>query len=192
MFTYGMQAQNTADIAKHTGFNKGDSYFTAGYGWPGTLRSFSNIYFSAFTKNDIDYTNIKGPFYFKYEYGLTQNIGLGINCAFEQFTQIKSELDSMGIDTIYTEKGYFTSASFIARLNIHAPLGDRFDSYGGLGIGYKYDDFHTESQPRYAQNFPIGLDATLGLRYFPVKNIALYTEVGFAKSILQIGITAAI
>lgn len=191
MFTYGIQAQDTSDIRKNTGFNKGDSYFTAGYGWPSAMRSFSKI-FSVFTTKKAEYTNIMGPFYFKYEYGLTQNIGLGIDCAFEQFTQIKFELDSAGIVAIYYENGYFTSASFIARLNIHAPVSERFDSYGGFGIGYKYDDFHTESQPRYEQNFPVGLDATIGLRYFPLKYIAIYSEVGFAKSIVQIGITVVI
>ena len=34
----------------------------------------------------------------------------------------------------------------------------------------------------------LGLESTLGIRYFVTKNIGIYTEVGFAKSIIQFGL----
>ena len=72
------------------------------------------------------------------------------------------------------------------------------EAYVGFGIGYKlggqpkvssqYPEYTPSIQ--FAEIYNFGFEVTVGYRYNFSKHWAFYTELGIAKSILQIGVTA--
>ena len=75
----------------------------------------------------------------------------------------------------------------------------KFDPYLGLGVGYRNSSYkYSSTDPNWDEStftgfknpFNFGGDLTFGTRYFFTDNIGAYVELGIAKSILQLGLTA--
>ncbi len=159
-------------------------------------------------KNKPDY-NItgKGPFHFKVEYRPMWWLGLGLNVNHSQF-KISYLLDNYRnsngdlVPNLITIKN--TSTAFNLRANLHLlnpeHYGSRGDIYWGLGLGIKagkikigaqYTDQDATPSISFPNLLPIGFETTFGIKYYITPNIGAYAELGFAKSIIQIGATAA-
>jgi len=166
----------------------GNLVFCAGYGTPNLM----SAVFTTFKKYG-DYTGSSfGPLHIKFEYFLSDEFGIGIssNIASSQSTWV-FVFDSNS----YKESLNYNSTSFNVRFNYHFYSEGRLDIFAGGGLGYRFSNskFTSEdpkrklsfSLPNY---FPVGFEATCGIRYFFNDNIGIYAEVGIAKSIIQAGI----
>lgn len=145
---------------------------------------------------DVNYKGM-GPIYFKYEHGMTDKIGLGINVAYAQneWAYSYATTDANGEAVTYKEKTSRSAYSILARFNYHIGSDDKFDPYVGFGMGYrnatwKYDttDPDGTTDVDISGLMPFGMELTIGARYFFSENIGLYAEVGAAKSVVQGGL----
>ncbi|HEY1047388.1 MAG TPA: hypothetical protein VGF79_13160 [Bacteroidia bacterium] len=143
-----------------------------------------------------------GPFHLKYENRIHphMSIGLNINSASYDIRYVDNVLD--------TNKGTIVpnnvrikgrNTAFNIRYNVHFLKPEnfpKFDCYFGLGLGMRFGKPVLSSEYSYytpslkLPNFSvIGLESTLGMRYFFTDHIGVYTEIGLAKSIVQLGLS---
>jgi len=175
-------------------FTDGSNAISVGYGFGSLGAAF---YKTLLSSSDNVKTSNLGPVYLKYERGVTDHIGIGLNIA---YAANKASSDYIGYDdnfneVTYTESLTRTTLSVLARLNYHIGHSDKFDPYVGAGIGYRNASWKFKStDPNYG-NFtipsflPLGFELTVGARYYFTPNIGLYAEVGAAKSVAQLGVT---
>jgi hypothetical protein len=149
----------------------------------------------------------KGPFHLKVEYRPIWWLGVGLNVnhssykityLVENYTNTNGDV----IPNIVTIKNASTAFNIRGNLHLLNPkhYGPQGDIYWGIGLGYKIGRYKASAQfmnpnPIPTLSFPnllpIGFETTLGVKYYFTPNIGAYAELGFAKSIIQIGATAA-
>ncbi len=175
-------------------FPEGSNSISLGYGGVTMLASISKNFD---TYADVKYTGM-GPLYFKYEHAMTDHLGLGVNVAYatNEWNYKYTGSDANGNPATYSETTSRSTYSILARLNYHIGTNDKFDPYVGLGLGYRdatwnYDstDPNGTSGVEISGLVPLGMELTLGMRYFFTDNIGLYAELGAAKSVLQGGLS---
>ncbi|HPI53180.1 MAG TPA: hypothetical protein PLU10_00740 [Chitinophagaceae bacterium] len=168
--------------------HKRNFVFSAGYGAPSIVRAFLKY---KTTRDQIQVSGF-GPIIFKGEYMLSHKIGIGFNAS---YSRSKVTWQDTGYDTVqqmyrkfeFGIKAYELSGT--VRGNYHFWKRKKIDSYAGLGVGYglfhmwSYTLAHT-TQFNIVYNFPppVIMEATWGIRYFPTKNLGIYSEVGIGKS----------
>lgn len=147
---------------------------------------------------DLTYKSL-GPLYFKYEYAVADNIGLGLSVAYayNDFTYCYASFDIDGVERMYSETTSRSTYSVLARFNFHMGDNEKFDPYVGFGLGYRdanweirSDSPHGTSGVSFKSFMPFGFEVTIGARYFFLDNLGIYAEVGGAKSIFQGGLVA--
>lgn len=173
---------------KQAAVHKGNLVFSAGYGAPSIVRAFLKY---KTTRDQIEVSGY-GPIIFKGEYMISNKFSIGFNAS---YSRSKITWQDTGYDTIqqiyrkfeFGIKAYELSGTL--RGNYHFWKRKKIDSYAGLGVGYgmfhmwSYTLAHT-TQFSIVYNFPppVIMEATWGLRYFPTKNLGIYSEVGIGKS----------
>lgn len=176
-------------------FEEGQNNISVGYGFVTLLGSISD---SFDTYTDTEYKGI-GPIYAKFEHALSDKIGLGANFAYagNEWSYKYSTTNANGDAVQYTETSKRSTWSLLARLNFHFGSSDKFDPYAGIGLGYRSSNWTFETSDPTGNSgvdfktlVPLGMDLTIGARYYFTDNIGLYAEVGAAKSVLQAGLVA--
>ncbi|MFN0203411.1 MAG: outer membrane beta-barrel protein [Bacteroidia bacterium] len=192
-------------------FEQGRAYLTLGYGFPNFNKSLSNFALQGNT-GIADRENVKvsgvGPLHLKGEYAVADKIGIGLSVNVVHFggtwqkkVQVFNPNTGSATDYRFDYQEVLWSYAVNVRANYHFRLGGRFDPYLGLGVGYRgrYNKVTTNDpnpEPSTAIRdgnmsllFPIGLESSLGFRFFFTEHIALYFETGLAKSLMQGGLT---
>ncbi len=182
-------------------FEEEKSVVSLGYGF-GTLASALAANFKS--EDGYKFTNF-GPMYAKWEYGIGESIGVGINIAYVAYTfeynttnQAITGYDAFGNPTYsnstYNYKDEFNSVSALLRINWHFGDNDKLDPYYGIGIGYRTGNWSfTSNDPSGTQSvdlvnpIPLGFETTFGLRFLFSENFGAYLEAGAAKSVMQVG-----
>lgn len=174
-------------------FTKSYSLISAGYG----ISDFSIENYTFSILDDIHITRTTGPVFIKYEHGLTDHLGMGINFAILQseYTYL-TQYDSAGISAYKNVEDSYIRYSVLARLNYHFGTFSRFDPYIGMGLGYRspLEIIITEqtgastSLHIHSDSNIFGFEFTLGARYFISENFGLYAEFGLAKAPVQAGL----
>lgn len=189
LIAFSVKAQSDAEF-KHT--------LSIGAGTPNLPVLFFNIYDS----KDNFKTEGKGPYHLKYENRINNFLSLGLN------------INAMSYHVSYTEnvldtvKGVImpnnidirgNNTAFNVRGNLHIinpEKNDKLDVYLGIGLGLRFGKLKVSSQ--YESFTPsiklpsinhIGLESTIGMRYFLADNIGVYAEFGPAKSLIQGGLS---
>ena len=179
-------------------FDDGKNLVSLGFGFPPTSRITESL-----TQYD-NYSNYNyknyGTVVFKYEHGLSKYFGLGLNVEYSGANVTYQYTASRGIfqpDTTYKVNVNGTVMGFYLRLNGHYPVGDKFDIFGGVGLGYLLTiDNSTDNNPNSTandfktQSFVFDYQFTLGARYMVKEHFGLFAEVGWASTNVQVGITA--
>jgi opacity protein-like surface antigen len=130
-------------------------------------------------------TTSLGPLYAKYEYAVNTNWGLGIDAMYSDY---KITYKDYNDDTYFLKSN---TLSLLVRANYHFDSASKFDPYIGFGLGYRTRTYE-ENDPGLTigdSEFPLGLNLTLGTRYYFTPNFGVYTEIGLAKSLLQGGLS---
>lgn len=176
----------TSGTARAQAFSEGDNSINVGYGFVTFLGSISENFDSY---GDVQYKGM-GPLYFKFEHAVTDHIGLGLNVAYATNEWVYNyQFDN----STYTETTKRSTYSVLARFNYHFGESEKFDPYFGMGLGFRQAKWTSEdsgpegSGVELKSLMPFGMDLTLGARYFFTPNVALYAEVGAAKSVVQAG-----
>ncbi|MFC1729692.1 outer membrane beta-barrel protein [candidate division KSB1 bacterium] len=185
---------NTNNL-KAQSFKEGKSFIQAGYG----VGNFMSSIFQAYQDIDEDMTSVwTGPLFAKFEYALTDKIGMGVNIAYAGATvsyEDAGHLNSNG--DVYKETITWSNISFLIRMNLHFGKNKLVDPYWGFGLGYrtgstKYENNdNTYNSKEISSLFPLGLETTLGIRVMFAQHIGMYIEAGIAKAVLQGGLTVS-
>jgi hypothetical protein len=178
-------------------FNKGQQAFSAGYGL-GTLNGAVN---NVLNNYGIQSQSLYGPYYAKYEKGLTKHIGFGFNASVvrnDWTLNTGARISEVsGLTSGAQAEVLRWSYSAVARLNYHfaKKANAKLDPYFGTGIGYRSSNWKVESASsefdgltRYIPNTPLAFEFTLGARYYFLPNMGVYAEFGGSKSLLQGGL----
>lgn len=184
----------TSQNVKAQAFEEGNIIVSAGYGFPNLVGTLFSVYETYAGYNISSF----GPLYFKGEYAVTDNIGVGLALGFSSTTieYNRESFDAQGDAVTYVDGYTYASSNYLVRVNYHFGDSDKFDPYCGVGMGYRSSKSEfTSTEPGYVSTdldfpFPFGFETTFGTRYYFTDNIGAYAEVGFAKSIFQIGISA--
>lgn len=137
-----------------------------------------------------------GPAFLKYECGIGENFGFGINFAYITgvgsftYTDHSGEEYSSQIDRL----GYNINLRFAW----HFGKSDIVDPYFALGAGLRHNKLNFKSiGPGYdfdlgvlSNVFPLGVEMAFGSRFMFTKNVGAYVEVGLNRAIFQAGLTA--
>jgi opacity protein-like surface antigen len=197
-------------VMRSQAFEKGKLYASASYGVAPFFNLFYNMLLDADSLNDIKLKSI-GPIYGKLEYAVGKRIGLGISAAYMNSVFSYSEKSQYynnatnSYDT-YTQKWSVTRNTFsiMGRFNFHFFTNDKWDMYMGAGLGFRDATWKSKYEviglsgnntpPDSTENvdmskFPIAFETTVGFKYLLTPNLGLFAEAGFAKSLLQFGIS---
>lgn len=195
LLSMGTQAQTST-------YSKGDILFSGAYGYATPYKLVSTFDFT--TKSDIVglKSNVISPLYGKFEYMVGKKVGLGINGAvlFSTHTfDFNYSIDTMQYST--NVKYSRRAMSALIRVNYHFLNSERSDLYAGIGFGMRqnFTKFTVNNNDDNAiaklasrvptTILPVGMDLTLGYRFYATPQLGFFTEIGLAKSIGQIGIT---
>ena len=115
--------------------------------------------------------------------------------------------DSIVDQKIVHEENIYSSFSSTLRLNFYFYNKPYFQFYMGIGISYRMNIAESNSNMHaqypetikysrrlmggyinHAYLFPIGGEVTFGFRGYFYKNLGFYTELGLAKSFIQMGL----
>ena len=175
-------------------FAQGAIVISAGYGFPNLGKAvMTSLINSGSGSTDIKATGI-GPLHFKGEYGLSDKIGFGVSVNYISFGAKWTSYDATGAIP-FSNSFNRTSLSVLARLNIHFATSGKLDPYWGIGAGYRSATYtFTTNDPNNASHSapalsPVGFETTIGLRYYITPLLGLYTEIGIAKSVIQVGLS---
>ncbi len=195
------------------GFTQGKFYFSAGIG---TVNL--NYVLASKLKNSIapNWKHVtidkRNTWYGKAEYAITPHLGLGLDLAYSGL-DVNVSMDSVtSLNIPISGKLSYRTWSALARVNYHILEENNFDFYLGLGIGYRANNLSVTSNDTKTDrwNFPVDLgfitkriphtlrvptiggDLTLGMRYHILPPVAIYAELGLAKTFLQVGVTVRI
>jgi opacity protein-like surface antigen len=176
-------------------FDEGEKHLSLGYGlatWTGAILDAYEGY--------GDYSHsATGPIHIKFEYGVSEKMGVGLNLAYvvHKMKYNYDDFDTNGNPVVYTETTDYTTWSALMRLNWHFGDIDHFDPYWGIGVGYRSGKWKVTSNDPTGETsgtevdepIPFGFESTIGARYHFTDNFGAYMEVGLAKSVLQVGAT---
>jgi hypothetical protein len=144
-----------------------------------------NIWKSFLEKGvNIEYYTIKtsGPINLQYDYIFFKNISVG---AIVSYSQIKGSYNNSGF--VFSDR--LTIFTALARVNYHFIKHKKLDPYFGGGCGYIYSKYQNNLNTS-STNVPgeFGYSAQVGLNYFILNNIGLYSELGYlGGSFVQLG-----
>lgn len=177
-------------------FSLDSKHITAGYG----VGNFTQSLLQIGEQNDYQYRyNGVGPFFLKYEYAVAEKMGVGINIAYAQAQATYKYTNTYITDgsQLLEETLDWKSYSVLLRFNMHFGENEKVDPYWGIGAGYrdaKWSGFNNDPQKPYdntriSNPLNVGFETTFGCRFLFSEGIGGYVEVGFAKAVLQFGLT---
>jgi hypothetical protein len=189
-------------------FTKNKTYISGGYGIINANFILARTLEKSLLKgwDDVNFSKVPN-IYIKGEYAVSNHVGVGVNVA------TGGLIAHVAIDSVNNQNvriaGDLTyrSWSALARINYHALNSGKWDLYLGLGVGIRMNTVKVTSNDPITDrwNFPvnlgiierripnaisfpsIGADLTMGLAYHLSPSVALYSEVGMAKSAMQAG-----
>lgn len=176
--------------AKAQSFEDGKNLVFFGFGFPVPSKIKNN--YSDY-KKFIDYKfKNYGTLLLKYEHGLHENFGIGLNLEYSAASASYKydDINLLRYEVNVKSKVY----GFYARLNGHLPLTDSFDIYGGAGLGYSYQlDNYDDNNPSSTSSkktsvFEFDYQFTLGARLMIKENFGLFGEAGIATTTGQLGV----
>ncbi len=175
-------------------YGVGQSIVSIGYGY-NVINGFLGAYAS---ESGASFSSF-GPLCLKYEYGVTEKIGIGGTFTYSSGSvswPIQDINPNTGNPETYQGTEKLTWLSVMVRANYHFVNTDKLDVYAGIGVGYNSLKFsYSDNDPNDAgsafvtPNFlPVSYEGSIGLRYYFTPNIGVYGEVGYGVAYIQAGL----
>ncbi len=189
MIATGLNQQTYAQAVE-----EGNLVFDGYYGFPNLYTSvFKAAYANTGSELDLNVGGA-GPFGLRFEYLITDKIGLGLDIG------ISSSFVSWKEEDVFNDLvSYDYSTRKIGALvcfNYHFLDNDKFDLFSTVGVGYSSRSFNFSSTDPYYEPItvssiiPVGFKGGLGMRYFFTDNIGANLQLGFGHGgILNGGLT---
>ncbi|MFM9986624.1 MAG: hypothetical protein ACKVOK_15390 [Flavobacteriales bacterium] len=177
-------------------FEEGQNNVSIGYGYE--VFSVKKFFTTYEGYDDFTVTGF-GPIVLKYEHGISDKIGFGLNVGYGtakvSWTDSYLSTDENGNDVTktYTYDYKFNKITAQARLNWHLGDNDKLDPYLGFGIGYKSSKWTLETNDDFFdeltfKGLPISMSASVGCRYYFTDNIGIFGEIGMGHGFMQGGL----
>ncbi|MEK0421273.1 MAG: hypothetical protein RLZZ161_1124 [Bacteroidota bacterium] len=202
------QEVNRAEVSASS-FTKGNSYISCGYGLINAnfmlARTLEKSLLNGW--DEVNFSKVSN-LYFKEEYAFTNHVGVGVNVSTGGLIAHVA-IDSLNNQNVRIAGDLtYRSWSALARINYHFLNDEQWDLYAGLGLGLRMNTVKVTSNDPLTDrwNFPVnlgvfekripnslsiptlGADMTVGIAYSLHPSLAIYTEMGMAKSALQAGL----
>jgi hypothetical protein len=154
---------------------------------------------SAYDSLPNPYFSSVGPFFLKYEEPFSDKVSFALQIAYVSAQGGYLNKDSVvsANPLIYEgEDMSWYSYSILARLNWHFLKSTVFDTYLGIGVGYR--DASCSLGKKSISAMPVmcppllthlGFEMTFGMRYMVTPNFGFYSEIGLAKAFVQLGVS---
>jgi opacity protein-like surface antigen len=184
----------TSTISFAQSFDDGTNLFSIGFGIPPAQRIKNEL--NEQYKANFEYKlNNYGTLVLKYEHGLIKYFGMGLNLEYSGAGVSYKYYDKL--QQPFQQKVKSNVFGFYARFNGHYPITDKFDLYGGVGLGYQYSiNKYTDTNPNPDTNiskkikiFDFDYQATIGARFMIKENFGMFAELGRATTTAQVGFT---
>ena len=184
---------NASKVNAQGAFEKGKSYASLGYGY--SLLNYKNLFFSGVNFTSTLKTSGFGPIGLKYEYAISDKIGIGFSAGYTKSSVTLTDNLSTSGSEQYTYKYSFSKLTITPRLNFHLG-GDnkKIDPYIGFGVGFKkvnYGFTTTDSNYKAANIsgiIPMSFEASFGCRFLFSENLGGFAEIGAGHGFLQVGL----
>ncbi len=181
----------TAYTGNAQAFEKGKSYASIGYGFQLLpVKSLFKVY-----QDELGF-KVKGmgPFAMKYEYAITDKVGIGLNIGFTNasIAWSDSSLNLSGNIENFNYSYKYSKLTITPRFNYHLGDNEKIDPYIGLGIGFKKASYKfTTSDPFFNgisfSGLPVSFEATFGIRGWFTDQIGAFAEIGAGHGFFQLG-----
>lgn len=162
---------------------------SVGYGFPNIQRSVLGL----LSDNENFKASGFGPIHFRYESGISSAWSLG------------GSLNVTGYGCSWKDSGYSASLNVLAysglfRINSYFLNEEKVQIYGGLGAGYRARiSTYQNNKPGSVSSdeiesllskitFPVGFEATMGVRGRFSDGFGGFVELGLSKSVIQGGL----
>jgi hypothetical protein len=193
-FQFGVGAQRTQN---RSGFYKASIIFDD----PSLVNISKENEFGKYGKEtDYGFASL-GPLTARLQYGFSRNLSISLGATYVNYWSYwnRNMLDSTINKAIPFEYGVkVNNYSFTTRLDYHLLVRERWDVYCSGGIGYDvwqvkdYTKYPWPETPAFKSYYkippPITFDAGFGARYFILKRTALFAEIGYGKSYMNLGV----
>lgn len=183
------QTQSIEKSASSSSWSNNYKLITIGVGSPAYFGHYKIYNNSSSSTGTISNAATKSVFYVKNEIA-SGRLGYGISfgrsvMSFDYEDQYFYGANALHlIETVY---------AFNARFNHHFLKDKIVDPYIGGGIGLKIVNYNIKDIILQTYNkIPIGIEASIGIRYLMSSRIGYYFEFGFGRSLFQGGLTANI
>lgn len=177
---------NTTNLSAQVS-QKGDKIIDVYYGFPNLYSAvFKMAHAETGSELNVDFGGI-GPIGGRFEYLVTDRIGLGLDIGFNSSTInfSKSGFNQLMEPVIYDYAYSTQKLGVMATLNYHfLKNSEKFDLYGILGIGYGNRTFElTSTDPNYVTEsydtpLPIAARLGIGMRYMFTDNLGANLSLG--------------
>lgn len=171
---------------------KGKSSISVGLGFPNLYKTSLDFLFAGQPSEDIPKESNIPPISFIYEYGLNDEISLGIQYSFTQ-QKWKDESSSLGFRySVFGLRGCYHLQKALKISN------DKFDPYAGVMLGYYTSKFFitgADLDPEEKAIFDnlkasaFAWQGYIGAKYHFTQNISAFGELGYGFSIANVGVT---
>ena len=171
---------------------KGKSSLSVGLGFPNLYKTNLDFLFAGQPSEETPKESNIPPVSFIYEYGLSEDISLGVQYS---FTQKKWAIESSSIGFRYSVFGVRGSYHLQKALKMS---NDKFDPYVGVMLGYYTSKFFitlADLDPSEKSVYDdlaasaFAWQGYLGAKYHFTKNISAFGEIGYGFSIANVGVT---
>lgn len=190
---------STFNRANAQAFEAEKSYVSVGYGYElFSVKRFFDLY-----ENETGFS-VKGfgPVVAKYEYGLSEKVGIGLAVGYggatvswrDDYSVYNEATGQYDIKT-YSYEYKNNKITGTARINWHLGDHDKIDPYIGVGLGFKSNRFKLSTTD---SNFdegtldfkgvPMSMSASFGCRFYFTDNIGAFIELGMGHGFAQGGL----
>jgi opacity protein-like surface antigen len=187
-FLFVVKQSNAQLDNTQVAFPKKHFAISLAYGTPGIMRTFIRKQETLFGANM--HVRGYGSFVGKIEYHLIKHIGVVLNATYN-YTNPYTFKEQPTFAGPWEDEEFGVRVkefSGTIRANYHFMNRKHWNMYAGLGIGTGYIEAKTYTLADYGgfestnvYDSPIMTEATFGVRYFPIKNVGIFSEVGLGK-----------
>jgi outer membrane protein W len=177
-------------------FEEGKSYASLGYGYEWIS---PKSIFNAFDNNPAFKVKGFGPLTLKYEYAVSEKIGIGLGINYTSasigWDDTRSSLDANGniVDSAFTYNNKYSKLTITPRISFHfGGESEMFDPYVVIGAGFKAIKYSYETKdPIYTgielPSIPFSFNLAFGTRVMFTESIGIFGEFGAGQGIFQAG-----